>query len=309
MMQYQKIRPLGHRALSQLWDGDVEITEKVDGSQYRFWVEGKPGIVGGATFHHGTKRTELHLVDGGVSDKLFNPVVRHMEEHGHKLPSGVTGLFGETLCKPKHNTLKYNVVPKGHLALWGGYDGSNDRWLTWEQLRELAFQLMVDVVPLVGVLSNSEPLSLERLDALLDRESYLGGPHIEGLVFKNYGHDLLIDDQYIPFLAGKFVSEKFKEQHVTNWSPRGDAIQDYIDSFNNEMLWLKSIQRLRDEGSLDYSPKDISSLMKEIHKDVDDEHTDAIKDFFYRHYIKQIKRRAGQGVAEFYKRWLIENSE
>jgi hypothetical protein len=62
-MKYQKIRPLGHRTLKQLWDGEVEITEKVDGSQYRWWRSSNHGD---PTFHHGTKRTELHVVDGGV---------------------------------------------------------------------------------------------------------------------------------------------------------------------------------------------------------------------------------------------------
>jgi hypothetical protein len=224
-LKYQKIRALGHRTLKNLWNGTVEITEKVDGSQYRWWreeVSGDKGEDDYSIFHHGTKRTELHLVDGGVKDKLFNPVVRHMEEHGHKVPASIDCLFGETLAKPKHNTLKYNVVPKGHLALWGGYDGSNDHWLTHEQLRLLAHDLCVDVVPLVGTHTSGIPLSLEDLDKLLEQESFLGGPFIEGLVFKNYGQDLRIGDEYIPFLAGKFVSEKFKEQHVKNWKPGGD---------------------------------------------------------------------------------------
>jgi hypothetical protein len=305
-MKYQKIRPLGHRTLKQLWDGEVEITEKVDGSQYRWWRELTPGMSQRKIFHHGTKRTELHLVDGGVKDKLFNPVVRHMEEHGHKVPPSIDCIFGETLAKPKHNTLKYNQVPKGHLAIWGAYDGSNDHWLTHAQLRHLAFDLMVDVVPLCGWSSEGQ-WGLDEIDKALEKESFLGGAKIEGLVFKNYGHDLLIGDEYIPFLAGKYVSEKFKEQHIKNWSPKSNQLDDYLGSWATEPFWMKAIQHLRDDGKLEYTPRDIGALMKELHRDLEEEAGDDIKDWLYNHFIKQIKRRSAHGFPEFYKRWLVEN--
>jgi hypothetical protein len=305
-MKFQKIYALGHREVTNLWAGEVEITEKIDGSQFRMWRDGAEESV----WHYGTKRTELQVVDGGCSDKLFNPVVRHMEGIDKtKIPSSIDAIFGETLAKPRHNTLKYNVVPKGHLALWGGYDGSNDRWLTHEQLRLLAHDLCVDVVPLVGTHTSGIPLSCEDLDKLLEQESFLGGPFIEGLVFKNYTQDNQIGDEYIPFLAGKFVSEKFKEQHVKNWKPKGNAVEDFMQSFATEARWNKAIQHLRDDGALEYTPRDIGALMKEIHKDIDEEEVDTIKDWFYNHYIKRIKRTAGYGFPEFYKRWLVESAE
>ena len=34
--KYQKIRPLGHNEIANIFHGDVEITEKVDGSMYAF---------------------------------------------------------------------------------------------------------------------------------------------------------------------------------------------------------------------------------------------------------------------------------
>jgi hypothetical protein len=167
----------------------------------------------------------------------------------------------------------------------------------------------VDVVPLVGTHTSGIPLSLEDLDKLLAQESFLGGPFIEGLVFKNYGQDLLIGDEYIPFLAGKFVSEKFKEQHVKNWKPGGDKLQEFKESFRTEAFWLKLIQGLRDTGKLEYSPKDIGLLMKFGHTELEEECEDMIRTWLYNHHIKDIKRTALQGFPEFYKRWLVENAE
>jgi hypothetical protein len=167
---------------------------------------------------------------------------------------------------------------------------------------------MVDVVPLCGWSSEGQ-WGLDEIDKALEKESFLGGAKIEGLVFKNYGHDLLIGDEYIPFLAAKFVSEKFKEQHVKNWAPKANVLEDYLSSFATEPFWFKQIQHLRDEGKLEFTPRDIGILMKEMHKDIEEEAGWEIKEWLYAHFIKQIKRRAGHGFPEFYKRWLIENSE
>jgi hypothetical protein len=304
-MKYQKIRALGHRTIANIWNGEVEITEKVDGSQYRWW-RGQFGVADGG-FCHGTKRTQLHLVDGGVKDKLFNPVVRHMEEHAHKLPPSIDCIFGETLAKPKHNTLKYAQVPKGHLALWGGYDGSNDHWLTHAQLTNLADDLGVDVVPLIAVRKDAGAITLDVLDELLDQESYLGGTKIEGLVFKNYEQDNQIGDEYIPFLAGKYVSEKFKEKMGQKSRKSHDPLGDYFDSFRTEARWLKAVQHLRESGTLTLSPKDIGPLMQELHKDLVEEHKEEVMEWLYNKHLREHKRRVCWGFPEFYKKWLVEN--
>jgi hypothetical protein len=158
----------------------------------------------------------------------------------------------------------------------------------------------------VGTRTDIGPIPLDDLDVLLNRESYLGGANIEGLVFKNYGHDLLIGEEYIPFLAAKFVSEKFKEQHIKNFKPGGNKIEEYMDSFATEARWLKVIQTLRDADELDFDPRDIGKLMKWSQLDLEAEYSDAIKDWFYNHHIKNIKRNSMRGFPEFYKRWLVD---
>jgi len=209
------------------------------------------------------------------------------------------------LHKPKHNTLKYNVVPKGHLALWGAYDGSNDHWLTHTQLSFLAHDLCCDVVPLVGWASERK-WGLDEIDKALDRESFLGGAKIEGLVFKNYEHDLLIGDQYVPFLAAKFVSEKFKEQHVKNCKPGGNKIQEFMDSFCTEARWLKAIQSTRDEGVLKMEPSDIGPILRYMSQDLEEECKEDIEAWLYKHFIGNIRKSMNRGFPEFYKRWLVE---
>jgi hypothetical protein len=202
------------------------------------------------------------------------------------------------------------VVPKGHLALWGGYDKGLDRWLSHAQLRSVAYDIHCDVVPLVATLTdNTQPLTLEIMDKFLEKESYLGGPLIEGLVFKNYDHNQMIGDVYMPFLAGKFVSEKFKEQHIKNWKPGGNKIQEFMDSFCTEARHLKAIQTLRDAGELDMAPSDIGKLLKWMGTDMIEECEDDIKDWLFKEFIGKIKKSMVRGFPEFYKRWLIEQQE
>ena len=106
---YPKILPLGHRELGKIYDGDVELTEKVDGSMFRFGILENEVVCG-------TKRTKINL---DTPDHLFRPAVTHIQKMSWAIPQG-TIFFGETLAKPKHNTLSYNSVPKNHIALFAG---------------------------------------------------------------------------------------------------------------------------------------------------------------------------------------------
>jgi hypothetical protein len=298
-LKFQKIRALGHRTIKNLWKGNIEVTEKVDGSQYRFWTDEFGG------HHHGSKNMELNPKD---PDKLFSKTVQHMEGVRHLVAESMC-LFGETLRAPQHNKLKYDRVPDGNLALWGAYDQQADEWMRHDVLVKLANQLGVEVAPLICTLpDNTDPLTLDALDKLLDRESFLGGAKIEGLVFKNYDQQYLVGDVDLPFLAGKFVSEAFKEKMGVK-KQKGGTFDAYKESFRTEARWLKMIGAMRELGKLEYNPKDIGSLLKYGHADLEQEHDEEISAWLYKNFIKQIKSEAMRGFPEFYKRWLVENSD
>ena len=63
----------------------------------------------------------------------------------------------------------------------------------------------------------------------------------------------------------------------------------------------------RDDGKLLDAPQDIGPLMKEIHEDLDSEETETIKEALYKMYIKDIKRSATRGFADWYKDRLAKN--
>jgi hypothetical protein len=297
MMKYPKIFALGHRTIKNLWNGNVEITEKVDGSQLRFWKT-----------HEGTVQVASKgaMIYPETVDKLFEPVCDYLHSIADRIPFGFI-FTGETLCKPKHTTLKYDRVPLNHLALFAVYDFDRGCFLDHYMITLAAANLGVDTVPLLY--SGQMDMNLEELDKLLDTESFLGGTKIEGFVVKNYEQDNMIGDQYIPMLQGKYVSEEFKEKHVKDWKGKGaGAWGIFCEQYKNENLWLKAVQRMRDAGELLGEPKDIGQLLGEIHRDIEDEHKDDILEFLWKTKGKELKRVACHGAAEWYKRALADGT-
>ena len=48
--------------------------------------------------------------------------------------------------------------------------------------------------------------------------------------------------------------------------------------------------------------------MREINSDIEREEENEIKDFLYKHFIKQIKRVATRGAPEWYKEKMLQQS-
>jgi hypothetical protein len=292
--KYQKIFTIGHRTIQNLFKGEVEVTEKIDGSQFGF------GKVNG----------DLHCRSRSVSivmqapDKMFKPGVDYVKSIQDRLLNNRV-FYGEFLRQPKHNVLSYNRTPANGIALFGILDLETSQWADYGTLTYWANELDIDVVPLIYQDTIDNP---EDLLNMLDRESYLGGPNIEGLVVKNYNLDNMIGDVYIPFLTGKYVSEKFKERHSENWKRDHTAkgrLQNFIDSFHTEARWEKAIQHMREAGTLQGEPRDIGELIKEIKQDIIDEDLDEIKDFLWKNFSKQLLSTAIKGFPEWYKEKLL----
>jgi hypothetical protein len=291
--RFPKAWALGHRNTLGIWDGHVEITEKVDGSQIGF------GIVDGRLVVR-SKNTEVHKDAAG----MFHEAVEYIHSIEHKLAGGHF-YYGEYLKKPKHNTIEYSRIPLNHIALFGVKRDDGTFIKSWEVMESIAEQLCVDIVPMIhyGPVSNETAVH-----ELLKRESFLGGHNIEGIVVKNYEKDIVIADQWVPFTQAKYVSEEFKEKHIKGWTKNPDKLQALKDQYRTEARWLKAVQTLRDNGMLENDPRDIGKLMKYFAEDLEAEESDGIKEELYQIYRKDIIRFAQSGLAEWYKAKLLGQS-
>ncbi len=293
---YPKILPLVGKHADLVLRQQVEITEKVDGSMVAFGKD-----------HEGKLhfRSKGRAIDENVVDKLFRPAVEHVLSIESRLPRGVC-YYGETLFRPNHNTLHYERVPKGHIALFGMFDWDRTGGNEWNVLADEAARLDMDICPL---LAEGEFGELLAITALMEGKSFLGKEDMEGIVIKDYAHPIEFAGMVYPLTALKYVSERFKEKHSLNpeYVPNRDKLEELFRSYRTEARWDKAIQHLRDDGKLVGEPKDIGILMAELWRDVVEEEKENFKEELYKMYKKRLAGVVQAGFPEYYKRKLLEN--
>jgi len=289
LRSYPKVWNMGHPAIADLFSGPVIVQEKVDGSQFSF------GAVDGELFTR-SRRVEVFEAAGIFSGAVTTARLLH---EGKNLVDGWI-YRAEALQKPKHNTIEYGRVPRGNIVLFDIDRGLEDRVVP-EELASIAGTMNIESVPL---LYEGEVESVEFLEGLLDRESFLGGAQIEGVVAKNqhsWGHDGKM-------LMGKVVRTDFQEMNRKTHAKRSrvDVVAGLVEMLSNEARYTKAVQRLRDDGSLTGEPKDIGPLIREVQRDIEIEAVETIKSSLYDHFRKDILRGASRGVPAWYKQQLIE---
>lgn len=296
---FSKIFQVGSEYVPHLFDGEVEVTEKVDGSQFAFGIDKESNIV------IRSKGKEMYFEQ---HDKMFSlgvEYVRKLTPHLEKLKPG-TYFYAEYLQRPRHNVLQYERTPKNNLVLFGvSYEGKylND----YTRLKKWAESLDIDVVPL---LYRGSVKSIDDLNKFLETDSYLGREKVEGVVIKNYHQPAFVGNQIFQSFA-KWVRPQFKERHDKDWqrdhSKKG-KLETFVESFATEAQWHKAVQHLRDKDELLNEPKDIGALMREIAQDLIWEETENIKKELFKLYRPIIVGRAQRGFPEWYKEQLAKGA-
>lgn len=289
---FPKILHIGDKQILDLFEGEVEITEKLDGSQFSF------GKIDGEVVTRSKGR------EFDEPDKLFKPVWEYVHSIADRLPEGIF-FYGETLGTPRHSTLAYDRTPKNFFAMFGVYVAETREYLNYDSIVEWSEKLDVDPVPLLfrGEISQSKIL-----DYVDDTVSYLGGQKIEGVVVKAYKPWLFLGQIPLNVMAGKYVTEAFKEVHTKDWSKlnTGKGKFDVLkENYRSEARWNKAVQHLRDNGELTGTPKDIGGLLKETYLDIENEEKENIKDQLWSIYKSDIMKYATHGLAQWYKEKLV----
>lgn len=291
---FPKILHIGDKHISTLFEGWVEITEKVDGSQLGF------GKVDGELF----VRSKGKEQDLDNPDMMFIKAVEYVKSIEDRIPNGFT-FYGEYLQKPKHNTLAYDRVPRNQIALFGVYNSTTREHFGMDVIQEWANNLELDTVPLLykGTCSPEFVLGLVK-----ERVSYLGGQKIEGVVVKAYKDWMYLGDIPQSVMSGKYVTEEFKEVHVKNWKKENTGkgkLEVAISQYKSQARWNKAVQHLRDEGVLEGSPRDIGGLIKEVRNDIILEEKEHIKDQLWEIFQNDFLGESTNGLPQWYKESLV----
>lgn len=288
---YPNIYALGHRAITDILSGPVVVEEKVDGSQFSMSrIDGELCCR--------SKGQDL-VVD--APEKMFSKAVATAE--ALDLHEGWTYRC-EYLQSAKHNTLAYSRHPFSHLVLFDVETGPQC-YLSPEEKAAEAQRIGLECVPL---LHHGVVVSLEQIASMMQRESFLGGCIIEGVVIKNYA--LFTPDKKVAI--AKLVCDTFKEKHATEWKASNptsrDVVQLIISALRTDARWQKAVQHLREAGSLTDSPRDIGNLIKEAQADIQKEEREWIAESLLKHALPQILRGAVAGLPEWYKNELAQRA-
>jgi hypothetical protein len=291
---YPKVWNIGHPNIAEIFEDEVLIEEKIDGSQFSF------GVFNG-DLKCKSKSVELDI---NAPEKMFLKAVQTAVSLAPLLKDGWT-YRAEYLSKPKHNTLAYERTPEKNLIIFD-INIDLETYLKYEYKKQEAERLGLEIVPTFGSIkiNNSENL-LE----LLEKTSCLGGQKIEGIVCKNYnqfGRDGKV-------LLCKYVSEKFREKHKLDWKERNKTNNDIIDllgqSFRTEARWEKAIIHLLEKGEIGNSPdpKYIGKIIKEIQQDIEEECFDIIAKKLASAALPRIKKIVSRGFPEWYKEKMLKS--
>lgn len=291
---YPSIYNFGHRMVIGLLQDPVYVQEKVDGSQFSF------GLDEDGTVLTKSKGAQVYLE---TADKLFKGAVEYVHSIKDKLTPGYT-YRGEVLCRPRHNTLAYDRVPRHNVVIFDVNTGE-ECYMPYSQVVEEAAKLDLEVVPLIYA---GKIDSAEQLKAFLETTSFLGGQKIEGVVVKPIGYNQFGIDKKV--LMGKYVSELFKEVHGGEWRKNNPTQNEIVEKvalmYKTPARWQKSVQHLKEAGQLEDSPRDIGKLMKEVNLDVLKECEAEIKEELFEQAWPKIARIITAGLPEWYKNELLE---
>lgn len=288
---YPNVYQIGHSAIKDIFNGDVIIEEKIDGSQFSF------GVVDGELICRSKNKEQI--ID--APDKMFSKAVDTIVELKDILtPNWIYRC--EYLDKPKHNALAYDRVPNRNLILFDISTGIEE-YMSPEQKRIEADTIGLECVPLMF---QGKVTDFEMFKEFLARKSVLGGQIVEGVVVKNYS--LFTKEKKVAM--GKYVREEYKEVQQGEWKKNNPSGKEFvallIEKYTTPARWMKAVQHLKEQGLLEGSPKDIGLLMKEVPNDVLKECEQEIKDELFKHFWKSISRGVGRGIPEWYKEQLAK---
>lgn len=298
---FPKIFHIGENYIENLFKGQVEITEKIDGSLWAFGID-KDGLV-----VRRSKGQDLTFTDVPKMFELAAEQTDRMVEILRERSLEDIYFYVEYLSKPHHNILKYDRIPKNNMYLFGVMIGQN----FVSNFEELCRYADILDIQRPNLLCLEVVKDVKELEVILEKSSCLGAEKIEGIVVKNYKEPAMVGSRIIPMSMGKYVREEFKERHQSEWGRNFTSkgkLETFLSGFKTEARWMKSIQHLKEKGELENAPRDIGKLIKEIRSDIIEEEKDNIKNELYKIFADDILRKATRGFPEFYKEQLLKKS-
>lgn len=292
---YPSVVRLGSRGIEDIFNGNVVIQEKIDGSQFSFGID-KDGNL--------KMRSKNAEISSENHQGMFAKAVEWCEANKDKFNPWFT-YRGEYLQSPKHNIMRYERVPKGNIIIFDITFG-DDVWLEYDSMVEEADRIGLECVPQYAKGNITKQFVEANKDEWLSRESVLGG-NVEGFVIKNYA----VLTPFNTASMAKVVRENFQEIGKMNRRAKtgGEDFEWFDDKYVTEARWNKAYQHLKEQELIQGNMSDVGRLIKEVNVDVLKECAEDIKEDLFKIYWKRLAKRLSNGLAEWYDNKLNEPDE
>lgn len=245
MRKFPKLKYPSDPETDGILAGEVVVTEKLDGANFRFsWDED-------GTLHVGTRNHTFPWDDENVP-KAFGHAIEYVKERESDLWGfeDLT-LFGEAmhLHSLTYQDVDYNQPAKGSPHFGEGYPSvvlfdawKDGEWMHWDDFLDLIEPTEFETT---RVLARGDGQSLKDIDAFdIPEESMFGGQP-EGIVARRINGSV----------RAKKVSEDFKEQNAISFEEpsqhAGDAA-NFVAALVTEARIEKMAHKLVDEGHYDH---------------------------------------------------------
>lgn len=177
----------------EILDADVEVYEKVDGSNFQFRVKEDGRVLTGTRTRY-IGRHNRHQYNFGDFDSYIRRMLR---DKSHLVDKRYV-FYCEYLSEMGH-TLSYPRAYRGRAVLIDIFDTNSGKFLAYETAGKVAEDLDLDLI-LLPKLNKKPKIAEGDLSGLL-KGSQFGAEKKEGLVLKNYGLER----------AAKYVDPEFRK--------------------------------------------------------------------------------------------------
>ena len=283
--------------------GDVVVTEKLDGANFRFtWNDDHDLVVG-------TRNHDFHEDDENLP-KAFEHAVEYVQETVEYQPRyrGYT-VFGEAmhLHSLEYEDVEYEVPSSGsayfkdepNFIMFDAWDNMDERWLSWGSVVTLADDMGLTTTQ---VIERGDPSDL---DFDVPDESMFGGP-MEGIVARRYDGSV----------RAKIVTDDFRERNATTFNDPSKAQTEggeFVSTYVTDARIEKVAHKLVDRGEYDHLQMPMmEDLPREVLKDAVAENawellsSDSLEVTWDDDFKGEVRSKASKKCARVLKNEVVE---
>lgn len=313
--KYEKIYTVGNdenKNLFSMPDVEVVIEEKVDGANFRFYINEHGEIIFGSRSQQLSEDKEHKFA------KNFERCIKFLQQmlYGKDL-SKYHGMVFYGECMVRH-TMAYDWEK---IPAYLGFDINNEsnpnypkRFLPYPQVKEIFDELGLSFVPVIKICKVSEIGQIDDSLVPVSAYPYPSGNErqrlAEGIVIKKYSWTQGSEED-VQIMA-KYVRAEFKEDNaVTFGSRKGTATEDdtgeLVFKYCTNARIEKIVFKLIDEGEkLDMTM--MHKLPKRVLKDITEEHWSDIFESHWAVDFRKLRQLVPKRCASILNQMIVNNN-